>query len=134
MKNFKIMLNGTQVNSEDVFKYVRKWEIKNAVEYLIKETGCTEEEANEVIDELKDLMKDSLKQSVYKRTYNHQSTQLSKPAQATQPQNIPHCPTCNSTNIKKISAASKAGGMFMFGIFSKTAKSQFQCNDCGYKW
>lgn len=51
-----------------------------------------------------------------------------------QPQNIPRCPTCNSTNIKKISAVSKAGGMFMFGIFSKTAKSQFQCEDCGYKW
>ena len=51
-----------------------------------------------------------------------------------QPSNQPKCPTCGSTNIKKISAASKAGGMFMFGIFSKTAKSQFQCEDCGYKW
>ena len=51
-----------------------------------------------------------------------------------QPFNLPKCPTCNSTNIKKISAVSKAGGMFMFGIFSKTAKSQFQCEDCGYKW
>lgn len=51
-----------------------------------------------------------------------------------QPSNLPKCPTCNSTNIKKISAVSKAGGMFMFGIFSKTAKSQFQCEDCGYKW
>ena len=51
-----------------------------------------------------------------------------------QPSNQPKCPTCGSTNIKKISAASKAGGMFIFGIFSKTAKSQFQCEDCGYKW
>lgn len=51
-----------------------------------------------------------------------------------QSSNLPKCPTCNSTNIKKISAVSKAGGMFMFGIFSKTAKSQFQCGDCGYKW
>lgn len=54
--------------------------------------------------------------------------------QSTKPSNQPKCPTCGSTNIKKISAASKAGGMFMFGIFSKTAKSQFQCDDCGYKW
>lgn len=51
-----------------------------------------------------------------------------------QTQNLPKCPTCGSTNIKKISAVSKAGGIFMFGIFSKTAKSQFQCVDCGYKW
>lgn len=48
--------------------------------------------------------------------------------------NIPKCPTCGSTNVRKISAVSKAGGMFMFGIFSKTAKSQFECKDCGYKW
>ncbi len=48
--------------------------------------------------------------------------------------NVPKCPTCNSTNIKKISTASKAFGAAMFGLFSKTAHSQFQCNNCGYKW
>lgn len=47
---------------------------------------------------------------------------------------IPHCPTCDSTNIKRISAASKAVGVGLFGIFSKTARSQFECKDCGYKW
>lgn len=44
------------------------------------------------------------------------------------------CPICNSTNIKRISAASKAVGVGLFGIFSKTARSQFECKDCGYKW
>ena len=106
MKNFKITLNGTQIDSEDVFKYIRKWEIKDAIQYLINETGCTEEEANDVVDEIKDLMKYSLKQSVNKHTYNHQSTQSSKLIQSTQTQNIPKCPTCNSTNIMKISAVS----------------------------
>lgn len=67
MKNFKITLNGTQIDSEDVFKYVRRWEIKDAIQYLINETGCTEE-ANDVVDEIKDLMKYSLKQSVNKHT------------------------------------------------------------------
>lgn len=45
-----------------------------------------------------------------------------------------HCPTCGSTNIVHISAASKAVGAYTFGLFSKTAKSQFRCKDCGYKW
>ena len=56
--------------------------------------------------------------------------------QSTQRQssNIPHCPTCGSTNIKKISATSKAVGAGLFGLFSKTARSQFECKDCGYKW
>ena len=48
--------------------------------------------------------------------------------------NTPKCPTCNSTDIKKISAMSKVAGATMFGLFSKTARSQFCCNNCGYKW
>lgn len=46
----------------------------------------------------------------------------------------PKCPTCGSTNIKKISGTSKAVGAVAFGLFSKTAKSQFKCKNCGYKW
>ena len=34
----------------------------------------------------------------------------------------------------KISATSKALGAIGFGLLSKTAKSQFKCNSCGYKW
>lgn len=49
-------------------------------------------------------------------------------------ENIPKCPTCSSTNISKISTVSKAAGAAMFGLFSKTARSQFKCNNCGYKW
>lgn len=54
----------------------------------------------------------------------------------TKPQNtnVPKCPTCQSTNIKKISTAKKATHGIMFGIFSKTAFSQFECCNCGYKW
>ena len=51
----------------------------------------------------------------------------SKPSQ-------PKCPTCQSENVKKISVAKKATHGFMFGIFSKTAFSQFECCSCGYKW
>lgn len=48
--------------------------------------------------------------------------------------NKPKCPTCGSTNIQKISATSKVVGASMFGLFSKTARSQFKCKNCGYKW
>lgn len=47
---------------------------------------------------------------------------------------IPKCPTCSSTNIEKISSFDKAAGAVMFGLFSKTARSQFKCRNCGYKW
>lgn len=48
--------------------------------------------------------------------------------------NVPKCPTCSSTNIKKISTASKVIGGAMWGLFSKTARSQFECLNCRYKW
>lgn len=51
-----------------------------------------------------------------------------------QNKNIPKCPTCGSTKIEKISASAKLGGAMMFGVLSKTAKSQFKCKSCGYKW
>lgn len=53
---------------------------------------------------------------------------------AKQESNTPKCPTCGSTNIEKISASTKLGGAMMFGLLSKTAKSQFKCNNCGTKW
>ena len=49
-------------------------------------------------------------------------------------ENLPKCPTCSSTNIEKISSFDKAAGAVMFGLFSKTARSQFKCRNCGYKW
>lgn len=50
------------------------------------------------------------------------------------PKYVPRCPTCQSEDIKKISTAAKIGGAATLGLFSKTARSQFQCNNCGYKW
>ena len=47
---------------------------------------------------------------------------------------IPSCPTCGSTNIQRISLASKAIGGYMFGIFSSNVRNTFRCNNCGYKW
>lgn len=48
--------------------------------------------------------------------------------------NVPRCPVCNSSNIQKISGASRITHGLAFGLFSKTARSQFKCNHCGNKW
>jgi len=46
-----------------------------------------------------------------------------------------NCPNCQSSNVNKISAASKAGSALMFGVFSlgKLSKT-YECKKCGYKW
>lgn len=48
--------------------------------------------------------------------------------------NVPKCPTCQSTNIKKISGLSKAGSVAMWGIFSRKVHKQWHCNNCGSEW
>lgn len=49
-------------------------------------------------------------------------------------QNVPTCPTCHSTNVKKISFAKGYLHWRAFGLFSKTARSQWECKNCGNKW
>lgn len=48
--------------------------------------------------------------------------------------NVPKCPTCQSTNLKKITVTSKAMNTAMFGIFGKKRHKTFHCNNCGYEW
>ena len=52
----------------------------------------------------------------------------------TPPKHQPKCPTCSSTNIKKLTVLNRAAHGYAFGLFSKTARSQFCCLNCGYKW
>ena len=41
------------------------------------------------------------------------------------------CPYCHSTNTRKISGASKAGSVAMFGVFGMgKASKQWHCNNC----
>lgn len=45
-----------------------------------------------------------------------------------------HCPTCQSTNVVRISLMSKAINVYAFGVFGNKRKKQFKCNNCGYMW
>ena len=83
------------------------------------------------------IIKEYVAQSQYKEYKEKELEELKKYAiniQAREALNKPHCPTCNSTNIKKISGLSKAGSVVMFGIFSQKVKKQMHCNNCGYEW
>ena len=48
--------------------------------------------------------------------------------------NTPKCPTCNSTDIKKITGTSKAVSVAMWGLLSRKVHKQWHCNNCGSEW
>ena len=48
--------------------------------------------------------------------------------------NVPKCPTCGSTNIKKIPTINRAASVALFGFASSKIGKQFECLNCKYKW
>lgn len=50
----------------------------------------------------------------------------------TKPQ--PKCPTCQSTNIKKMGGIERGVSIYAFGLFSKKINKTFKCKNCGYTW
>lgn len=87
------------------------------VKELMRRGSCSEEEALTMIE-----------------GFNKWSSDLTQKTQMRMEQNRPHCPTCQSTNVHKISGLSKAGSVAVWGIFSQKVKKQFHCDNCGYEW
>ena len=46
----------------------------------------------------------------------------------------PKCPTCGSKNLKRVSGLRRDLAQTAFGVANPTARAQFECKDCGYKW
>lgn len=74
-----------------------------------------------------DIIEYNLKMSQFRTQVNQQKQQ--------QENNVPKCPTCGSTNLKKISGLSKAGSVALCGVFAagRTSKT-WHCNKCGAEW
>ena len=149
LNQFAILLgNGKKSNFHKGFLYPFEFEnkpidicpyCKNSIEDtnlseddfdLIDDVSDSDRQFLEAMIELKkkDPIEYQLKMSQFKANLGQQ--EISKPKE----DNTLRCPTCNSTKVKKISATSKVVGASMFGLFSKTARSQFKCEQCGYKW
>lgn len=47
---------------------------------------------------------------------------------------VPKCPTCGSTNIRKMSGVERGASIAAFGIFSKKINKTFKCSNCGHTW
>lgn len=104
--------------------------LKNPENYkrIMTENLIEEDEKFEEYEDLIDEYKMQLKNNGQKnRSSNYQSHQPQKIA-------VPHCPTCGSPNIEKISIGKKMKGSFFFGFMSKDVRSTFHCKNCGYKW
>ncbi len=53
---------------------------------------------------------------------------------ASQNSNVPKCPTCGSTDIKRISTANRAVSIGLFGLLSGKIGKNYECRNCKAKW
>lgn len=105
------------------------------------ETNITEDELHEIgemsnynpeflkaMRELKekDIIEYELKMSQFRA--NTQSNNIS------QSSNQPKCPTCGSTNIRKIKTGERMASIIGFGIFSRKANKTWKCENCDHLW
>lgn len=96
---------------------------------LIEDVSDSDRQFLEAMIDLKkkDPIEYQLKMSQFKANLKQQES--SKKVE--EDNNTPHCPYCNSTNIKKITTGSKVAHTALFGIFSMSRNSkQWHCNDC----
>lgn len=120
---------------------------KHEYEYYLDKTldipdffGFSSSYFNDLVrEEIKDnpLYNDELSHIIEKQKeqiINEKATQAFKQQTQQAEANIPKCPTCGSTDLEKISDLKKATHWLAFGLLSKTARSQFRCKKCGYKW
>lgn len=125
--NFALASNGKSIMSQ-LDKYVKSQDRDNAIQYIINNSNCDQNTAIEVFDILIGKIEPQTQCTLSPAEIAHNN------AIAQEWQNKPKCPTCNSTNLKKISAASKVVNTAVFGLFGTKRFKQFQCNNCGYEW
>lgn len=103
----------------------------------IKELSLTQSEFSTILDISRDpdyiIAMSKLKEDNIIEFYDKLS-QIKQNTQQNIDDNIPKCPTCGSTNIKKISATKRWVGTGLFGLASSDMGKTMQCNSCGYKF
>lgn len=77
-----------------------------------------------------DIIEYNLKLSQFRTQVQQQEREMEQAKQ----QSVPHCPNCNSTNIRPISGLNRGASIAMFGIFSKKINKSFECLNCRYTW
>ena len=112
-EHYTFEYNGITKDISAVVNYLRAGQKRHAVGDIFEHFNATPTEAAEIFNGIKSK-------------YNIVIPEPVKP--------VPKCPTCGSEKIHKLSAGARGVSLGLFGLASKTARSQFVCDNCGYKW
>lgn len=108
----------------DITILINTDDIDGAVKYVEDYFQCDKEIAIETVKMWQEELGEPL--SPQQKAHNQ--------AVARESLNKPKCPTCQSTNIKKISPGERVTSVAMLGLFSKKINKSFKYKNCGYTW
>ncbi len=117
-------------------KFLDENKVAEAISYIQDSFGCDEETAKNTLLLYKEQIYDELKKFIKETVSSLSPAQIAyNNAVAGELQNVPTCPICRSTNLKKISGLSKVGSIAVWGVFAagRTSKT-WHCNHCGSEW
>ncbi len=125
--------SGIEFDTLEEFLDDNKW--NEAILFIQSTFNCDESTAKETLVVFKEQGYDVVKKAIADAVDSLSTEQIiHNNAVARELLNKPKCPTCSSTNLKKLSTASKAINTAMFGLLGTKRNKTFHCNNCGYEW
>ncbi len=112
-----------------IYNYINEGKLEEAITRIQNYFNCNEETAKEFLVGFRKRYYDTLKEECYSQLTPEEIARNNAEALDLFV-NKPKCPTCGSTNIKKISDFTQLSDTFAFQGHYK----QFRCKNCGYKW
>ena len=126
-------------NSNHLLKEMRgkfRWEIEPIAEDIFQKHVKDNPEFNSTkyqLREEKEKERKRLADERAQRKWDAQKAEYEK-ILAERTANAPRCPTCGSTDLKKIDALDRAISVSFLGLASGKIGKSFKCNHCGYMW
>ena len=101
--------------------------------------GNSDEARQEIIkflnrSEKYDLFIKMVDEHLYEYTADKESEKFSSGVVSIKEKNIPKCPTCGSTNIKRLDFVDRGISVGILGLSSNKINKSFQCKNCKYTW
>ncbi len=114
-------------------KLIDNENIEEAIAYIQKRFNCNQEIANQCFIEFKKQIYDEFKKIENENPLSPEQIAYNNMV-ARESLNKPKCPTCNSTNVQKISTGERVTSVAILGLFSKKINKSFKCKNCGHTW
>ena len=125
---------GGQPEFYDIAIKMNTGDLEGASQAIQNYFNCAKGTADEAIRLFNKAYEEELRREGRKPLTREQKA-ANNAAAARELQNVPTCPICQSTNLKKISGLSKVGSIALWGVFAagRTSKT-WHCNHCGSEW